>query len=155
MRPNFIVALIAASSVVTLALAADPAQPQPAYKSAAELKAELVRPKAGVGGGMTPLAVGHPGQLDQFIRTEPSAYELHTNLEHLFIATGGEATMIIGGVLEDQKPAPNDPNSRNGTKITGGRTVVVKAGDIVFIPANTPHYTVPKGEISFISINRK
>ena len=155
MRLGFIAALVIAPFVFTQAQG-NSAQQGPVYKSAAELESEILL-KPGQSAHVTPVAVGEPGQLTQIMRNGPGPSEIHTDKEHehLWVTTAGEATITMGGVLEDKEQSETRSSDWFGSKITGGRTVVVKPGDIVFIPAGTPHQVVPRGTVTFLAISRK
>ena len=65
--------------------------------------------------------------------------EIHENLTDIFIIQSGEANLTVGGkVLGGQTTAPGEVR---GTSIEGGVTKRLGAGDIVHIPAGTPHHT--------------
>jgi len=66
--------------------------------------------------------------------------ELHERQSDLIIVQSGRATIIIGGkILNGQTTAPNEIR---GTSIEGGESQVLKAGDVVHVPARTPHQVV-------------
>jgi len=66
--------------------------------------------------------------------------ELHERQSDLLIVPSGRATIIIGGkILNGQTTAPNEIR---GTSIEGGESQVLKAGDVVHVPARTPHQVV-------------
>jgi mannose-6-phosphate isomerase-like protein (cupin superfamily) len=65
--------------------------------------------------------------------------EIHENVTDVFIIQSGEANLTVGGkVLGGQTTAPGEVR---GTSIEGGVTRRLGAGDIVNIPAGTPHHT--------------
>jgi mannose-6-phosphate isomerase-like protein (cupin superfamily) len=75
-------------------------------------------------------------------RDKSGLAEIHENWsDHIFIQEG-EASFIIGGTVPDAKV--REPGEKRGTAITGGRTMVVRAGDYLFIPPGTPHQMVMK-----------
>ena len=63
--------------------------------------------------------------------------ELHEKWADIFIIHSGEATILIGGMIEDGKVTA--PGEIRGPSLSGGAPHPVSAGDIVHIPANTPH----------------
>jgi hypothetical protein len=46
-------------------------------------------------------------------------------------------------MIEHREPIPNRPGEERGTLITGGRPFKVKAGDVINMPPNTPHQSLP------------
>jgi mannose-6-phosphate isomerase-like protein (cupin superfamily) len=65
--------------------------------------------------------------------------EIHETLTDVFIIQNGEATLTVGGKVIDGKVSA--PGEIRGTSIEGGVTKKLSAGDIVNIPAGTPHHT--------------
>jgi uncharacterized RmlC-like cupin family protein len=66
--------------------------------------------------------------------------ELHEKQADLIIVQSGHATIIVGGkILNGQTSAPNEIR---GTSIEGGERQTLKAGDVVHVPARTPHQVV-------------
>ncbi len=63
--------------------------------------------------------------------------ELHETQTDILIVENGEATLTVGGTLVNPKTVK--PNEVRGTSIDGGATHQVTAGDIMHIPAKTPH----------------
>lgn len=76
-------------------------------------------------------------------RDSDGAPEQHAQIEDVVFIQSGEAVLQLGGDLVD-------PSGRNGeltgSAIVGGVTYPVQTGDLLHIPANTPHrYLVPDG----------
>jgi mannose-6-phosphate isomerase-like protein (cupin superfamily) len=63
--------------------------------------------------------------------------ELHVLMADIFVIQSGEATVIVGGKIEGSHLT--GPGEIRGTAVTGGERHPVSAGDVVHIPANTPH----------------
>jgi mannose-6-phosphate isomerase-like protein (cupin superfamily) len=63
--------------------------------------------------------------------------ELHENFTDIFVIQSGEATLLIGGKVDDAKQT--DPGEVRGPSVSGAERHHVAAGDIVHIPAKTPH----------------
>ena len=55
----------------------------------------------------------------------------------IFVVQNGAATLIVGGDMVDAKTT--SPGEIRGTSINGGERVKLGAGDVIHIPANTPH----------------
>jgi mannose-6-phosphate isomerase-like protein (cupin superfamily) len=70
--------------------------------------------------------------------------ELHQNYADLFYILDGHVTLMTGGEVVDQKTTA--PGEIRGTSVRGGMPQELKAGDVVHIPAGTPHQMlVPDG----------
>ena len=63
--------------------------------------------------------------------------ELHRTDADLFVVETGHATLVVGGTILNSKDSA--ANEVRGTGIEGGTKHALAAGDIVHIPANTPH----------------
>ncbi len=63
--------------------------------------------------------------------------ELHEKFVDIFMIQSGEATLLIGGSIDGRHQTA--PGEIRGTAVTGGERHRVATGDVVHIPANTPH----------------
>ena len=63
--------------------------------------------------------------------------ELHDTEADLFVVQSGTATLVTGGKIAGAKE--ESPGEIRGTSIEGGAKRKLAAGDIVHIPAKTPH----------------
>jgi mannose-6-phosphate isomerase-like protein (cupin superfamily) len=72
----------------------------------------------------------------------------HSRITEVYHMIEGAAVLVTGGTIPDAKPsAPesqvvtvlNGP-SNAGSRIDGGTSRRIKAGDVVIIPPNTPHW---------------
>lgn len=66
--------------------------------------------------------------------------EVHVHLADIFFVTGGSATLITGGKIVDEHK--ENENEIKGKSIEGGTKQELTAGDVVHIPANTPHQLI-------------
>jgi mannose-6-phosphate isomerase-like protein (cupin superfamily) len=66
--------------------------------------------------------------------------EFHENAADFMVIVDGEANLVLGGTIPDGKTT--GPGETRGTTIEGGKTNAVEPGDIVNIPAKTPHQVV-------------
>jgi len=66
--------------------------------------------------------------------------ELHENAADFMVVVDGEANVTLGGAIPDGKTT--GPGEIRGTVIDGGKTYAIEPGDIVNIPAKTPHQVV-------------
>jgi len=73
-------------------------------------------------------------------RSRSGGGELHQNFADLFYILDGRATVLTGGEVVD--PKTTGPGEIRGASVKGGTPQNVKAGDVVHIPAGTPHQMV-------------
>ena len=79
--------------------------------------------------------------------------ELHKKTNHVFIIVEGEATFVTGGTLVGAKET--EPNQVRGTGVQGGTTHHMTKGDVITVPAGTPHWwkDVPTKTIAYYGVN--
>ena len=79
--------------------------------------------------------------------------EVHDKTNHIFIIVEGEATFVTGGTLVGAKNTA--PGQIRATSLNGGQTHQLKKGDVITIPAKTPHWwkEVPTKTIAYYAIN--
>ena len=63
--------------------------------------------------------------------------ELHATQADIFVVQTGEATLQVGGTVEN--PRSTGPNETRGASISGASEKKLSPGDVVVIPAKTPH----------------
>jgi mannose-6-phosphate isomerase-like protein (cupin superfamily) len=63
--------------------------------------------------------------------------EQHQNTVDVFVVQSGECTLVTGGKLT--APKNQSATEIRGSGVEGGTKQVLKAGDVVRIPAKTPH----------------
>lgn len=73
--------------------------------------------------------------------------ELHQTEADLFVVESGNATLIVGGQMVDGKTTA--ANEVRGPSIEGGVKKALGPGDIVHIPAKTPHQVLLDGSRQF------
>src|SRR5438105_14156435 len=71
-------------------------------------------------------------------RMGPGMVEVHDHETDIFYVTDGEATLVTGGTMVGGEQTA--PGQHRGADIKGGQTQTLKKGDIVTIPAGTPHW---------------
>jgi mannose-6-phosphate isomerase-like protein (cupin superfamily) len=71
-------------------------------------------------------------------RNAPGKAEVHTRDTDIFYVQEGSATLVTGGIVAD--PAETEPDEIRGTAIIGGDIHVIRKGDVIIIPAGTPHW---------------
>lgn len=77
-------------------------------------------------------------------REKGGQVEIHDKETDIFYVTDGSATLVTGGTMVGGKQTR--PGQHLGTGIHGGQTHHLTKGDVVVIPAGTPHWfkEVPK-----------
>jgi len=77
-------------------------------------------------------------------REKGGSVEIHDHETDVFYITDGEATFITGGTIVGKKSTK--AGQWSGTNIEGGTTHHLSKGDVMVIPAGTPHWfkEVPK-----------
>jgi mannose-6-phosphate isomerase-like protein (cupin superfamily) len=66
--------------------------------------------------------------------------EIHDHWAEFQIIRNGEGTMMLGGKVVNSKIA--SPGETRGTALEGATGQPLRAGDLLYIPAGTPHHTV-------------
>lgn len=79
-----------------------------------------------------------PGLLVLANRREAGAVEYHEHTNHIFIIVEGEGTFIAGGTMVGAKRT--NAEQMTATSIDGGQTFHLTKGDVITIPAKTPHW---------------
>jgi len=77
-------------------------------------------------------------------RTAAGQVEIHDKETDTFYVLEGDATFITGGTMIGGRV--RSPGQQIGTEIQGGQTHHLAKGDVIVIPAGTPHWfkEVPK-----------
>ncbi|MGC2661543.1 MAG: hypothetical protein WA324_26615 [Bryobacteraceae bacterium] len=70
-------------------------------------------------------------------RKATGSSELHQHEADIFVVESGDATLVTGGKIVDGHV--EKPGEIRGKSIEGGERHTLAVGDIVHIPANTPH----------------
>lgn len=80
--------------------------------------------------------------------------EMHAMTNHVFIIVDGEAEFVTGGNMIEPKEI--SPGQIRGKGIEGGVTHHLSKGDVIAIPANTPHWwkdTSKTGSVGYYAVN--
>jgi mannose-6-phosphate isomerase-like protein (cupin superfamily) len=79
--------------------------------------------------------------------------EVHDKTNHIFIIVEGEATFVTGGTLVGAKNTA--PGQIRAASVQGGQTHQLRKGDVITIPAKTPHWwkEVSTKTIAYYAIN--
>jgi mannose-6-phosphate isomerase-like protein (cupin superfamily) len=76
-------------------------------------------------------------QVKLSVRTVSGGAEVHAHYDDVLMVTQGHATLITGGTVDN--PKTGDDGETQGTGIHDGSTQLISTGDVVHIPAGTPH----------------
>jgi len=103
-------------------------------------KALLDKARAGSGSAGITLAEynGHHTMLTA--RVKSGGAELHGHFADFLIVVAGEGTELTGGTIVDRKEGEN--GEVKGTKLEGATAHVLHKGDVIHIPAGTPHQSI-------------
>ena len=71
-------------------------------------------------------------------REKPGQAEIHTQDTDIIYVLQGSATFVTGGTAVDARVTATD--ELRGSRIDGGETRQLVKGDVVVVPANTPHW---------------
>jgi mannose-6-phosphate isomerase-like protein (cupin superfamily) len=70
-------------------------------------------------------------------RNGNSTAEIHDSLADFIVIREGEGAILTGGRMIDAKRTA--PGEQRGSAIEGGTRYPVASGDMIYVPANTPH----------------
>ena len=82
--------------------------------------------------------VSDPGLVVLAQRREAGVAEYHERTNHVFIMVDGEATLVVGGTMVE--PKQTAPYQKRAPSTEGGITYHMTKGDVITIPAKTPHW---------------
>ena len=79
--------------------------------------------------------------------------EVHAKTNHVFIIVEGEATFVTGGTLVGAKQT--GPDQIRASSVQGGQTHHLTKGDVITIPAKTPHWfkDIPTQTVAYYAVN--
>ena len=97
--------------------------------------------------------IGENGLIVLAQRRGAGEVEVHENTNHVFIIVEGEATFVTGGTLVGAKNTA--PGQIRAASVEGGKTYHLTKGDVITIPAKTPHWfkEVPTQTIAYYAVN--
>lgn len=84
----------------------------------------------------------------------------HTQVTEVYYVVSGSGTLVTGGTISDARPSPPEGDVVKilvgptlGGTIAGGERRPVSAGDVVIIPAGTPHgFSEIKDQVTYLSV---
>lgn len=85
-------------------------------------------------------------------RDKDGLAEVHDKFVDVMIIQSGEATLVVGG--KSIEPTTTEPGETRAKSIQGGTTRKIRSGDVIRIPAKTPHqfFVPPGGQITYVLI---
>jgi mannose-6-phosphate isomerase-like protein (cupin superfamily) len=70
-------------------------------------------------------------------KRENDLHEVHDGADDIYYVLDGTATLLLGGTLVDANEI--SPGEWRAKTSTGGQSVTIKKGDLIFVPRGTPH----------------
>jgi mannose-6-phosphate isomerase-like protein (cupin superfamily) len=97
--------------------------------------------------------VSDPGLVVLAQRRQAGQVEFHDHTNHVFIMVEGEATLVVGGTMVDAKRTA--PDQMRAPSVEGGTTYHLSKGDVITIPAKTPHWfkEVSTKTVAYYAVN--
>ena len=97
--------------------------------------------------------ISDPGLVVLANRRTAGEVEYHDHTNHVFVLVEGEATLVVGGKMIDPKRTASD--QMRAPSAEGGTTYHLSKGDVITIPAKTPHWfkEVPTKTVAYYAIN--
>ena len=97
--------------------------------------------------------VSDPGLVVLAQRREAGPVEYHDHTNHVFVIVEGEATLVVGGTMTD--PKRTAPDQIRAPSLEGGTIYHLSKGDVITIPAKTPHWfkEVPTKTVAYYAVN--
>jgi mannose-6-phosphate isomerase-like protein (cupin superfamily) len=97
--------------------------------------------------------VSDPGLVVLAQRREAGLVEYHDHTNHVFVMAEGEATLVVGGTMVD--PKRTAPGQMRAPSVEGGTIYHLRKGDVITIPAKTPHWfkEVPTKTVAYYAVN--
>ncbi len=145
--------LIVVSFAAAQALAQTPGVQAVSAEQVATLDQSLHAQADATNGTATGDLARYPGYYTQLVyRNRNGVVEIHTQFDEIMIVMDGKATLFTGGTAQNVKTTK--PGELRGASIQGGTPAEMKKGNMVHIPANTPHQVfVPSGgSVTYIDV---
>ncbi len=86
-------------------------------------------------------------------RSRDGEAEVHERFADLFCVLAGTATLVTGGVVAGARTVA--AGETRGTSIEGGTRQKLRAGDLIHVPAGTPHQMLLAGDETITSLVMK
>lgn len=97
--------------------------------------------------------VSDPGLVVLAQRRQAGEVEYHERTNHVFVMVEGEATLVVGGTMVNARRTA--PDQMRAPSVEGGTTYHMTKGDVITIPAKTPHWfkEVPTKTVAYYAVN--
>ncbi|PWU01359.1 MAG: hypothetical protein C5B51_22870 [Terriglobia bacterium] len=97
--------------------------------------------------------VSDPGLVVLAQRRQAGEVESHDHTNHVFVMVEGEATLVVGGTMVNARRTA--PAQMRAPSLEGGTTYHMTKGDVITIPAKTPHWfkEVPTKTVAYYAVN--
>ena len=97
--------------------------------------------------------VSDPGLVVLAQRRQAGEVEYHDRTNHVFVMVEGEATLVVGGTMVNARRTA--PDQMRAPSAEGGTTYHMTKGDVITIPAKTPHWfkEVPTKTVAYYAVN--
>jgi len=147
MRAQFLTFTFLATVAASSALAQQAAPPTNTFMNNKEIMGLIDKAKADRKGDAPIVAepilslAPYRAQLEYRPAKAPAA--VHEKDAELMVVLEGTGDIVTGGKLADEKRT--NANNLSGLSITGGNSQAVVKGDMLIVPANTPHQVIPTG----------
>jgi len=119
-------------SLIAITATAGLAQPRPVTF----IPASVV--KAGFDKGATLYAGGGNYRVEASRREKPGMVEIHNRDTDIIYVLDGTTTFVTGGEIIDARTVA--PGEIRGTSVAGGDAHHLVKGDVIIVPAGTPHW---------------
>lgn len=83
-------------------------------------------------------------------RTANGKAEVHTHFDDIMLVVQGQATLISGGEVIDPHNGSN--GEIGGSGIRNGVTTTISSGDLIHIPAGTPHQLLIEHGVTYSAL---
>ncbi len=91
------------------------------------------------------------------LKGQSNQYAVHDDVAEVYHILEGSGTMLLGGKLTDAKrrpPSPGNGMGLSGTESVGAKEVNLAQGDVLIIPAGTPHKFKMANEFTVYTVVR-
>ena len=141
---------------VAAPLAAQPPQlaDPTSFASAADIQAAVAKARTAIPAGQAqfnvPLLRGGSYSATIEYRRAPTPASVHLTVAETILVVAGHGTFVLGGTLAGAKP---NGSNISGTGIDGGVSRSIGPGDMLLVPAGTPHlFAKIDGELAAVTM---